>query len=107
MRWLLLFPAFLIIGCTGSLTEEQRKAVKEDMESHAIRKVSDAQLTDAAFAKGREVVGELEGAKGDSLTMDSIVKASDGKIRFIIPGSSEATDVEQQLIEAYIHSESG
>ena len=66
MRWQSILPILFIVGCTGSLTEEQRKAVKEDMESHAIRKVSDAQLTDAAFSRGREIIAQLEEAKGDS-----------------------------------------
>ena len=107
MRWQSILPVLFIVGCTGSLTEEQRKAVKEDMESHAIRKVSDAQLTDAAFARGREIIAELEEAKGDSLKTDSIVKGSDGKIRWMVPGATNASLVEHQLIEAYMHSASG
>src|SRR5690349_596830 len=98
MRWQSILPILFIVGCTGSLTEEQRKAVKEDMESHAIRKVSDAQLTDAAFSRGREIIAQLEEAKGDSSKIDSIVKRSEGKIRWMVPGASNATVVEQQLI---------
>jgi hypothetical protein len=107
MRLPLYILLIFILGCTGSLTEEQRKAVKEDMESHEIKKVSDAQLTEAAFARGRELVLLLEQVKGDSVKTDSIVDASKGKIRWIVPGASNAVDVEQQLIEAYIASESG
>ena len=107
MRRSFYLLAIAVLGCTGSLTEEQRKAVKEDMESHAIRKVTDAQLTEAAFARGRELVAQLNQAKSDSARIDSIVKASEGKIRWLVPGSSNAVDIEQQLIEAYIASESG
>jgi hypothetical protein len=107
MRWLSIILLLLVVGCTGSLTEEQRKAIKEDMESHEIKKVSDAQLTEAAFAKGREIIAHLEQVKSDSVKTDSIVGASDGKIRWLIPGASNAVEVEQQLIEAYIASASG
>jgi hypothetical protein len=107
MKWSTIPALVLMIGCTGSLTEEQRKAVKEDMESHEIKKVSDAQLTEAAFEKGRGIVAQLEGAKTDSVKTDSIVGASGGKIRWLVPGASNAMEVEQQLIEAYIASASG
>jgi hypothetical protein len=107
MRWHSILSVFLIVGCTGSLTEEQRKAVKEDMESHTIRKVTDAQLTEAAFARGRELVAQLEQAKNDSASINSIVKASEGKIHWVVPGANNAVAIEQQLIEAYIAAESG
>jgi hypothetical protein len=107
MKWT---PALLLIfffACTGSLTEEQRKAVKEDMENHQIKKVSDAQITEAAFAKGREIISTLEEVKYDSTRTDSIIDASDGKIHWLEPGSGNAVEIEQQLIEAYIASASG
>ncbi len=107
MRWSSILLVLFIAGCTGSLTEEQRKAVKEDMESHAIRKVTDAQLTEAAFSTGRKLMTELEKAKNDSAKIDSIVKASDGKIRWVVPGSANAVDIEQQLIDAYLSSATG
>lgn len=108
MRLSIIIPLFLIISCTGSLTEEQRKAVKEDMESHEIKKVSDAEITEAAFAKGRELIATLEKYKNDSTRVDSVVAANNGKIRWLIPGSSKnALAVEQQLIDAYIASASG
>jgi hypothetical protein len=107
MRWSLILTLFIVIGCTGSLTEEQRKAVKEDMESHAIKKVSDAEITEAAYAKGRELFALLEKNKEDSTFIDSVVRANNGKIRWTVPGAANALAVEQQLIEAYISSSSG
>lgn len=100
----LLVLAGILSACTGSLTEEQRRAVKEDMESHAIRKVSDAEITEAAFARGRQLITQLETAQSDSAKLDSIMNSSAGKIRWLVPGSSNALEVEQQLIDAYIAS---
>lgn len=107
MKWSPIILLLFILSCTGSLTEEQRKAVKEDMERHEIKKVSDAQLTEAAFAKGREITAQLEEAKTDSLKKDSIVTSNVGKIRWLVPGAPNAMDIEQQLIDAYIASASG
>jgi hypothetical protein len=97
----------LIVGCTGSLTEEQRKAVKEDMESHQIKKVSDAELTEAAFAKGRQITMEIQNLKNDSVRIDSFINANKGKIRWLIPGNTNALDIEKQLIDAYMASAAG
>lgn len=107
MRRSIIFAAILAVGCTGSLTEEQRKAVKEDMESHAIKKVSDAEITEAAFSKGRSMIALLESYKNDSTRIDSLIDANNGKVRWLVPGSANALEVEQQLIEAYVASASG
>ena len=92
MRWTLIILLPFFVACTGSLTEEQRKAVKEDMESHEIKKVSDAEITEAAFAKGRELTETLEKHKNDSSKIDSVVRANNGRIRWLVPGSSNALE---------------
>jgi hypothetical protein len=107
MKWSPAILLIFIVACTGSLTEEQRQKVKDDMANHAIRKVSDAELTEAAFAKGREWISEIEKQKSDSAAIDSIVNGSEGKIHFVVPGKSNALAVEQQLIDAYISSPPG
>lgn len=104
MKWSFYILPLFMVCCTGSLTEEQRKKVKEDMENHAIRKVTDSELTEAAFAKGRALVAQLE---SDSLKRDSIVQGSAGKIKWMVPGASTANVIEQQLIDAYIEAASG
>jgi hypothetical protein len=39
--------------------------------------------------------------------MDSFLRIYQGSIRFIIPGTTNARDLEQQLIDAYLADESG
>jgi hypothetical protein len=107
MKWSLAIFAIIIIGCTGSLTEEQRQKVKEDMVNHTLRKVSDAEITEAAFEKGREWISKIENLKTDSSRIDSMVDSSEGKVRWVVPGKSNALAVEQQLIDAYISSPPG
>jgi hypothetical protein len=102
----LLF-AFLVFGCGGSLTDEQRQQMKEKMELNKIVRVTDAEITEAAFEKGRETLGIIESFKGDSAKIDSLIKINNGSIRYIRPGISNALELEQQLVDAYLADESG
>lgn len=102
-----ILPAFVVISCTRSLSDEQRKAVKEDMAAHKITRVTDAEITEAAFASGRSLVSSIEKFKGDSARIDSMISANEGKIRWLVPGSAGASAIEQQLIDAYIIADAG
>jgi hypothetical protein len=95
------------IACDGKLSDEQRKRMREQMELHKIKRVTDTEITEAAYARGRELFGLLEKNKSDSVTMDSIITASDGRIRWIVPGKGNAIALEQQLVDAYLADESG
>jgi hypothetical protein len=94
-------------ACGGSLSDEQKKKIREEMELNKIRKVSEADIMEAAFARGRVLVETLERLKGDSAQLDSLLKAEHGKIRWIVPGQSSIHETEQQLIDAYLSAEAG
>jgi hypothetical protein len=98
---------FLFFGCGGSLTDEQRKQMKENMELNKIVRVTDAEITEAAFEEGRETLRIIESFKGDSVRIDSLMKINQGRIRYIRPGISNALELEQQLVDAYLADESG
>lgn len=95
------------MSCGGSLSDEQRKKIKEEMAASAIRKVTDAEITEAAFAQGRSIMKSIESLKGDSSKIDSLLQAENGKVKWIVPGTANAIDLEQQLIDAYIAAETG
>jgi hypothetical protein len=97
----------LLIACEGKLTDEQRKKMHEQMELHKIKRVTDTEITEAAFAKGRALMKVLESSGNDSARIDSMVLAHHGRIRWIVPGKENALALEQQLVEAYIADESG
>jgi hypothetical protein len=97
----------LLIACEGKLTDEQRKKMHEQMELHKIVRVTDTEITEAAFARGRAVMSVLDHAKGDPVEIDSVIHASHGTIRWIVPGKGNALALEQQLVDAYIADESG
>jgi hypothetical protein len=99
--------AFAVIGCGGSLSDEQRKRMHEQMDLHKIKRVTENEINEAAFAKGREIVKQLETFQGDSGKINSFMATSKERIRWIVPGAANARELEQQLLDAYINAESG
>jgi hypothetical protein len=102
MKKLLFIPIVMAMACGGSLSDEQRKKLHEGMEEQKIVKISDAEIVTASLERGRTIYKEMEKLKFDSLKMDSISERYHVKIKLITPGSSQALEVEQQLIEAYV-----
>lgn len=99
-KTLLIALTVLLTACGGTLTEEQRKKMREGSEQQAVVKVTDAEITDAAFAKGRSVLEVLSNNNADSLA-----DAMNVKIHWLQAGAStNSLAVEQQLMDAYINS---
>lgn len=97
----------LLIGCGGSLSDEQRKEMREKMELNKIVRVTEVEITEAAFAEGRDLMKTVESFGDDSVRLDSFLKTNKGRVRFIQPGHATATALEQQLVDAYLADESG
>jgi len=93
----LLLVVFLF-SCGGGLTDEQRKKIKEEMETSQIKKVSEAQITEEVLASGRQLVAQL----GKSKNADSLAMVEKVIIHWLEPGANGATQMESQLIEAYL-----
>lgn len=99
-KLVLILLVLCLFGCGGSLTEEQRKKLKEGRELQSIVKITEAEIMEAAFAKGRVLVDELS---SPSLA-DQVAKSRGVKIHWLEPGAKNALEIEQQLIDAYINS---
>lgn len=93
---------YILISCGGGLTDEQRKKIKNEMETNRIKRVSEAEITEAAFAQGREILKKL-----DNTTRDSLATANKVKIVLLEPGQRSNREIENQLIEAYINNMDG
>jgi hypothetical protein len=93
----LLLVVFLF-SCGGGLTDEQRKKIKEEMETSQIKKVSEAQITEEVLASGRQLVAQL----GKSKNADSLAMVEKVIIHWLEPSANGATQMESQLIEAYL-----
>lgn len=97
-----LIAAGLLTQCGGSMSDEQRKQMLEAREQQRIQKISEAEIMDLAFAKGREVLTGLP--MQESSRVDSLGRILGVKIHWLAPGASNGLTIEQQVIEAYINS---
>lgn len=100
---LLLLFAFIMLGCGGTLSDEQRKQMREARESQAVQRVSDAMITEAAYNRGRALLAILEKTNWSAAQLDSLAAAEEVSIHWLEPGKS-GHEIESQLIEAYIVS---
>lgn len=99
--------ALVLLGCGGTLSDEQRKQMREKMELNKIVRVTEAEITEAAFSEGRKIVRALDSLEADSSKLIAYIRKHNGKIHYVKPGASNARALEQQLVEAYLADESG
>jgi hypothetical protein len=99
--WIMIF---LLAGCGGSLSREERKQLKEASEMQEIKKVTEAQITEAVLNQGREIAERAGVFRDDPGRLDSLGRSFKVTLRWITPGASNALDIEQQIIDAYITS---
>jgi hypothetical protein len=98
---LLILPVLVFFNCGGTLSDEQRKQMREQMEAHRIKRVSPTEITEAAFAKGRSIIAEIKDFESDPEKVDSIMNASQGKILWIAKDGTPKHPMVQELFEAY------
>jgi hypothetical protein len=102
MKHLLVLLAVIFTACGGSLSDEQRRKLHDGMEDQKIVKVSDAEIVTASLEQGRTIYKALENVNFNSAQVDSIAEKYHVSIRLMTPGASDALEVENQLIEAYV-----
>jgi hypothetical protein len=105
MKNIFIVSAVLFLaGCEGRLSNEQRQKIKDDMNQHKIVKVTDAEITEEAFAQGRKVMTALGQNDGKPELVNSLSTANQVKIKWLVPGATNALEIERQLVEAYLAS---
>src|SRR5688500_14574862 len=107
MRHLSFVLSFILLSCGGSLSDEQRKEMRQRMEENKILRVTEAEITEAAFAEGRQTVAKLDSLRTDSSMLKSFIDEHQATIRFVTPESSHSHLLEKQLIDAYLADPSG
>ena len=104
MRMVIAFSFLLVCACGGSLSSEQRKKIRANMEARSIKKISDAELTEAALAYGRSMTKIIE-VRDKSLSnrkfLDSLERIYGVQIFSMQPTDSLLRGVEKKIIEAY------
>jgi len=99
--WLLFSSViFLSASCGGNLSDEQRKKLIEGQKSQEIKKISEGELTQVALTEGSKIAEQAKNISPDKL--DSLGRAVNARIVFRKPGTSDAAQLESQLIDAYI-----
>jgi len=102
MNYRVFILLMLLTACGGSLSEDQRRKLKEGMELNAIKKVSDAQITEAAFSMGRSLAATIEKSSPENRHLiDSLQKTYQVRIRLLAEGDSLLLTIERQIVEAY------
>jgi hypothetical protein len=102
MKTGILIVTVFLIGCGGSLSDEQRKRLHEGMDKQKIVKLSDSEITSASLDQGRIIFDALDHVKFVPAKVDSVANKYQVKIRWIAPGANNALEVENQIIEAYV-----
>lgn len=93
---------FILMSCGGTLSDEQRKKLKEGMEQQKIVRVTDSEIMSATLDKAHQVYSSLERTGFNPAKIDSLEDEYRVNIKWVIPGSENALDIEKELIEAYI-----
>ncbi len=106
MKYSVLLIVVALVSCTGSLSDEQRKRIKESMEQGQIKKLTEAQVTEAAFAYGRKVAiiwDKSDKTLTNNTWQDSLSQAYQIEIVSLKPDNQNMRLVERQLLEAYMN----
>lgn len=96
-----LFLLLILMACGGSLTDEQRKEMREGQAKQEVKRVTEAEILERAFSTGRKIITGIE---KDSTALKKLATQYKSNIQFVKPGQSTALEIEQQLIEAYLMS---
>jgi hypothetical protein len=101
----LFFACLVLTSCGGKLSDDQRKRLHEGMSTQDIKKISEADLQEAAMTDAHSVILDVENKDKflkEPGKIDSIARARGVKIYSIVPNDSTLREIEKRLIEAYI-----
>lgn len=86
-----------LIGCGGSLTEDQREALKAEKNAKKIKRVSEDEIYEKALTTGREIMKRMD--EGTLLSeIENEYKAAILRVNDSTPGLNEK---ELEIWEAY------
>ena len=92
----------ILMGCGGSLSDEQRKKLREGLDEQKIVRLSDSEIVMSSLERGRSIFESIEARAFLPEAIDSVEHQYRVRIKLITPGADDALEVENQLIEAYV-----
>lgn len=105
MKYVVLISALIVFGCNGKLTDEQKRKIKEEREDSQIKKITEAEITEAAFVYGRSlarVIEENDKSLLNKSVIDSLEAAYSVEIIELKTNDSTLRAIEKRVIEAYV-----
>jgi hypothetical protein len=105
MKYIVLISALVALGCNGKLTDEQKRKIKEERADSQLKKISEAEITEAAFSFGRSLAQMIE--KGDKTLLNkSVIDSLEAtySVEIVEMKTSDSTlrAIEKRVIEAYV-----
>ena len=104
-KYALLLIGLFAIQCGGKLTPEERKKLHDGMTTQDIRRVTEAELHEAALAYAGGLMRDIEKTDPYLLNkkrVDSLARARGVLIYSLTPDKASLEQLENNLIEAYI-----
>lgn len=99
--------AFSLFTCQGSLSDEQKQKIKEEMDANKIQRITESEIVEQGFNLGRTIFGRIE-AKDKFFTnaalLDSIEAVYNVNIFRLQETDSSLLEIEKQILEAYLYS---
>jgi hypothetical protein len=95
----------LAAACGGKLTKEEREKLHEGMASQEIRRVTDAEIQEAAMQFGMDIMRDVEKVDKHLLNktgIDSLAAARGVRVQALTPDRATLEKIEHDLVEAYI-----
>ncbi len=105
MNRLLLLSLLAVMACGGKLSDEERKKLHEGMSTQDIRRVTDAELQEAATQYGTALMDQLvrrDPYLRNQVLVDSFRTAYQVDILALTPNATQMKEIEKQLVEAYL-----
>jgi hypothetical protein len=99
-----IISIFILLSCGGSLTPEQREKARKAIEEGQIKRITPAQLTEAALNAGKKIAKEINGKDpfmNNVDFIDSVALANHVIIYALRPGMNNVSDAESAIAEAY------
>ena len=81
MQKYVLFLLLVTMGCGGSLSDEQRKELREGQAKQEIKRVTDSEILAQAFTTGRAIMGAIgnDSTVNDQLAERAVAAGRDGR----------------------------
>lgn len=91
-----LLLVVVCVSCETKLTDEQRKALRDEMKDREIKKIGPEEIYQKALTEGRQLVMELT----PTLDLDSVQRICNCTIKYTRNAES-LSDKQTELFEAY------